>query len=298
MHCEFMDDFPDSRARATHGLRALFRAAQRGIAGQLAAAALIALPVRAMADDPVPPVPPPAHAPPAPPDNPPVPPPQVIEAGSLPARDDVPEANDGARYQVPEANSAARTEVPEAAPPPPDDAPPPPEVYSRADSPGPQLSAAPPKAPPVDGQWVYTSQYGWVWMPYAQAYTYVPDDGYPTMYVYGATFGWRWVAAPWIYDYGPAPYWGPRGRVSFVWYSRPWFTRRVYVGPTYYYGPRHYYYRGGPRYYSAPRVYSAPRSYSAPRYRGYDRPRGYDRGDRREVHVHGSGGHSHGGHRH
>src|SRR5512142_781827 len=36
----------------------------------------------------------------------------------------------------------------------------------------------------VDGQWVYTEQYGWVWLPYERAYTYVAPEGYPYMYMY------------------------------------------------------------------------------------------------------------------
>ncbi len=303
MNCDFMEEFPGSRARAQHGLTVLWRAAQRGLAGQLAAAALIVLPVRAMADDPAPPAVAPIQAPPARPQNPPVPPPQVITAGSIPeagleVRTQVPDPGADGRYQVPDV-------APNAGPPQPTEAPPQP-VYSEVDNGGRAPVSAPPKAPPVDGQWVYTNQYGWVWMPYAQSYTYVPDDGYPTMYVYGSTFGWRWVAAPWIYDYGPTPYWGNRGRASFVWYSRPWFTRRAYVGPTYYYGPRYYNYRG-PRVYSSARVYGGARYYTAPRYSappryrerggGYDRGRSYDRGGRREVDVRSSGGgHSHGSH--
>lgn len=254
--------FPDSGARAQPKLRGLWL-------GHVAIAALLVLPVfpvRATAEDPpaAPPAAAPAVAPPAPPQNLPVPPPQVIEAGSIPVTN---QGENGA----PSADEQPPTYANEL--PPPDDAPP---TDARIDNPGTQLTAAPPKAPPVDGQWVYTSQYGWVWMPYSQSYTYVPSDGYPSMYLYGPTFGWRWVAAPWIYDYGPSPYWGTRGRVGFVWYSRPWFAHRGYVGPRYSYGPR---------YYSAPRYYGGRRGYS----RGG--------GGRREVVVHGSGGggHSHGG---
>src|SRR5664280_2245442 len=60
----------------------------------------------------------------------------------------------------------------------------------------------------ADGQWVYSDQYGWIWMPYAQAYTYVTPAGSPYEYVYYPTFGWRWVYAPWVLGWGPAPYWG------------------------------------------------------------------------------------------
>jgi hypothetical protein len=255
MKCETVDHFSGSSARPGPSFARLWHAAQRGLTGQLALAALVVLPVRAAAEDPpaAPQVAPPAEAPPPPPrDLPEPPPPQVIESGAVPGA-----GEDG---------------------PPPWEELPPTEDGPRFDSPGTPLTAAPPKAPPVDGQWVYTDQYGWVWMPYSESYTYVPSDGYPAMYLYGPTFGWRWVAAPWVFDTGPRPYWGVRGRASFVWYSRPWFTHRVYVGPRYSYGPRYYDRdprRGG---------------------RGYDR----GRGGRREVIIRGSGrGHSHGGgHRH
>ena len=77
---------------------------------------------------------------------------------------------------------------------------------------------------PDAGHWVYTSQYGWVWMPYAQGYTYVPDSGDPYMYVYYPSYGWRWVVAPWIFGWGPRPYWGTWGVSHFAWYSHPWFS--------------------------------------------------------------------------
>lgn len=119
----------------------------------------------------------------------------------------------------------ARAAEPEvyAVPPAPTDlppAPPPPPVEDRR----PQPAAA----PPVDGQWVHTNQYGWVWMPYDRVYTYVPDDGEPSMYVYGPVIGWRWVTAPWVFGWGPDPYWGVRGRAYFAWHTRPWFVRREY----------------------------------------------------------------------
>jgi hypothetical protein len=91
-------------------------------------------------------------------------------------------------------------------------------------TPPPSMAAPAPPPPRSEGQWVYTNQYGWVWMPYAQAYTYVPaDGGYPYMFVYYPTSGWRWVVAPWVFGWGPRPYWGPWGRAHFVWYAHPWF---------------------------------------------------------------------------
>ncbi len=75
-----------------------------------------------------------------------------------------------------------------------------------------------PQASP--GQWVYTSQYGWVWMPYDNGYTYAPPDGStPDMYVYGPEIGWCWVVAPWLWGWGPAPYFGVAGPRWYGWYG-------------------------------------------------------------------------------
>jgi hypothetical protein len=76
------------------------------------------------------------------------------------------------------------------------------------------------------GQWSYTSQYGWVFLPYADVYTAVPSSGYPSMYVYGPSFGWDWVAAPWVLGVGPMPYWGPLGPTRFGWYAHGGFAHR------------------------------------------------------------------------
>jgi hypothetical protein len=78
-------------------------------------------------------------------------------------------------------------------------------------------SAEPHGPPPTQaqtstGQWVYTSEYGWVWMPYDSGYTYAPPDGStPDMYVYGPDFGWCWVLAPWLWGWGPEPFFGAIG---------------------------------------------------------------------------------------
>ncbi len=70
------------------------------------------------------------------------------------------------------------------------------------------------------GQWVYTQQYGWIWMPYGDAYSYVPPDaGEPYEYVYYPSYGWTWVVAPWIWGYGPWPYFGAFGPAHFAWYG-------------------------------------------------------------------------------
>jgi len=61
------------------------------------------------------------------------------------------------------------------------------------------------------GQWVYTDQYGWVWIPYAREYTYVASEGYPYSYVYYPSYGWMWLYSPWVFGWGPGPYWGIYG---------------------------------------------------------------------------------------
>ena len=81
----------------------------------------------------------------------------------------------------------------------------------------------PPPSSTVAGEWVYTTQYGWIWMPYDQQYTHVVEDsGSAYEFVFYPGFGWRWVVAPWVFGIGPAPHYlhGP-GR--FAWYARPWF---------------------------------------------------------------------------
>ena len=80
---------------------------------------------------------------------------------------------------------------------------------------------APPVAPsaaaPWAGQWVYTSQYGWVWMPYGSGYTVATAGDEPEMYLYAPAFGWRWVVAPWVWGLGPRPYFGVFGWARFGW---------------------------------------------------------------------------------
>ena len=70
------------------------------------------------------------------------------------------------------------------------------------------------------GQWVYTEQYGWVWMPYGDQYTYegTSYDASPYAYVYYPSYGWTWLAAPWIWGWGAYPYFGVRGALGFGWY--------------------------------------------------------------------------------
>lgn len=91
--------------------------------------------------------------------------------------------------------------------------------------PPPRQIQAPPAHPdpapaPVPGQWVYTDQYGWIWMPYGDRYTHVvPGDEPPDMYVYEPSYGWCWVSAPWIWGWGPLPFFGVLGPVRFGWWG-------------------------------------------------------------------------------
>ena len=126
--------------------------------------------------------------------------------------------------------------APQSAPPPlPPAMPPAPsaqpmETHAQAPSAGSPIAApiapAPsvPGAPPPAGQWTYTQQYGWLWMPYDQRYTYVVDSASLAYeYVWYPTFGWSWVVAPWVLGLGVTPFWGVGGPVRFAWYSHPWF---------------------------------------------------------------------------
>jgi hypothetical protein len=141
----------------------------------------------------------------------------------------------------------------------------------------------PPAAAPADGQWVFTHQYGWIWLPYDRAYTYVPADGYPAMFVYDGTLGWRWVAAPWVFGWGPTPHWGARGPAYFSWHARPWFAPRVYRRE-YDRGYSRGYVRGHSRGYS--RAYHAdPRGHRhVHRQREYRRHEPHGRAVRRHEH--------------
>ena len=113
--------------------------------------------------------------------------------------------------------------------PPPGSPPPPPVRIQGSTAPG--------------GQWIYTQQYGWIWMPYSDRYTYVPPDGYgePYAYVYYPAHGWTWIAAPWVWGFGPWPYFGFYGAVGFDWYGHGWWrypSRWSYVPTRPFYGPR------------------------------------------------------------
>lgn len=118
--------------------------------------------------------------------------------------------------------------------------------YGSTNNGAPDQTVMSPDGSTTGGQWVFTDQYGWVWMPYAQGYTYVVPGGNPYMFVFSLGLGWHWVIAPWIYGFGPRPYWGYYGPRPFFWYRHPWFSVPRYWGG---YGYRGHTYYGGPRFY-------------------------------------------------
>ncbi len=112
---------------------------------------------------------------------------------------------------------------------------------------------------PAPGQWVYTAEYGWLWMPYGQAYTDVPSNGAtPNMYVYYPAAGWCWMVAPWVWGWGPMPYFGAYGPGRFRWYGNGYGHWYGYRGGAY--GPAWRgggYFRGG-QWVSPGHAYAAP----------------------------------------
>jgi outer membrane lipoprotein SlyB len=101
-------------------------------------------------------------------------------------------------------------------------APPPPPAGTTPAPPQLQSRAQPPSVP--DGEWAYTDEYGWVWMPYGAAYTVTPDyeNGDPYMYVYYPSGGWTWVEAPWLWGWGPEPRFGVSAGVRYGWHGHGW----------------------------------------------------------------------------
>jgi len=133
--------------------------------------------------------------------------------------------------------SAAPTPSPEAAPP--AEGPAPTSTGRPALPAAPARSAAPQPPPPQppSGAWVWSDQYGWVWLPYGEGYTRGGPTGY-SAYVYRPYFGWVWVVDPWPWGFWPWPvynshWWGPHAR--FGWY--PGHAPGFSGGPRGHHGP-------------------------------------------------------------
>ncbi|HXN33691.1 MAG TPA: hypothetical protein VN894_17600, partial [Polyangiaceae bacterium] len=106
---------------------------------------------------------------------------------------------------------------------PPQQSPAPPPAAQTQPQPPPSSQAEPPQYPPAPqvteqmaarGEWVYTAQYGWIWVPYGSAAMTVGAD--PYVYLFAPSYGWRWFVSPWglgPFRYGAwgwGPRWGPR----------------------------------------------------------------------------------------
>lgn len=94
----------------------------------------------------------------------------------------------------------------------------PPQQYA----PAPQQYTPPPPQPAQpaanswvysypSGQWVYSSDRGWIWVPAGASATLV--DGVPYTYLYTAGSGWNWYVSPW--GFGPYRF--------GAWARRPWY---------------------------------------------------------------------------
>ena len=91
--------------------------------------------------------------------------------------------------------------------------------------------------PGANGQWVYTQQYGWLWMPYGDQYVSTPQPTtgatvYPYEYVYYPSYGWTWISAPWVWGFGPRIHFSIGRPHYYPWYHRPHFVGRGIIrGP-------------------------------------------------------------------
>ncbi len=140
-------------------------------------------------------------------------------AAAHPAAASVTAGAGGMNKTIPaQASAEGQDQAPQDAPSAPPSTPPPAHP-----SPPPTAEPAPSATPP--GQWAFTTQYGWLWMPYADVYTYAPPDGWgqPYEYVYWPAYGWTWVAAPWVWGFGPWPFFGVIGPVHFGWWGHGWW---------------------------------------------------------------------------
>lgn len=58
------------------------------------------------------------------------------------------------------------------------------------------------------GRWIYTEQYGWLYLPYGDQYVVQAGGAEASAYVYAyyPEQGWTWLPAPWVAGVGPYPY--------------------------------------------------------------------------------------------
>jgi hypothetical protein len=102
----------------------------------------------------------------------------------------------------------------------------------------PQQSAPVPAEGAVQGQWLYTDRYGWIWIPAGAEATTL--NAQPYVYLYAPTYGWTWLvspwgfgpyhAGPWVRTPGPAYWHGPGFRAPTHSYAHPYAGPRVWYG--------------------------------------------------------------------
>jgi hypothetical protein len=139
------------------------------------------------------------------------PPPALPTPPSAPPPGEVPPAQT-AQSAVPDAPQAPPPQSqPQSTQPPPAAALP--AQYAAA----PSADQPPPQAQWVtsypQGQWVYASGYGWMWVPAGAVTTEM--DGVPYVYLYTRPYGWTWYVSPW--GWGPYHY--------GIWVRHPWYPR-------------------------------------------------------------------------
>jgi hypothetical protein len=72
---------------------------------------------------------------------------------------------------------------------------PPPDEES---SPSTEEPAPEPDQSYAQGEWVYSDQYGWIWVPAGTVPVAV--NAQPYVYVYAPAYGWTWFASPWGWE--------------------------------------------------------------------------------------------------
>ena len=149
----------------------------------------------------------------------------LLESGLALAQEEATAPNDPAMNQAASTPQAVvpTGPAPIQMPPPPPAQPPPPPVQQVEQQPQQAAAASPSPLPEqvAAGQWVYTNQYGWIWMPYGTQYTYEgagDNEAQPYSYAYYPAYGWTWLAAPWVWGWGAYPYFSVGGPWHFAWY--------------------------------------------------------------------------------
>ncbi len=119
-----------------------------------------------------------------------------------------------------EPTQAAVTEPTGLPPAPPLLPPPPPQAQAQAQAEEEETPAPPSDGTEASGQWVYTDQYGWVFVPYGDQYV-SPAAGFDETalcYVYQPGTGWVWLAAPWTQEPEAYPFLGIVEPVQVGWH--------------------------------------------------------------------------------